>query len=335
RGAAPALHRGTHQLVPPLQGERREARLGRREEGRRGRARPVAPRSGPRALRRGEADAVQGAADLGLRARPGREDRRGQRRDHPRRGPRLLRPPSPVPRPSSPAGVRPVVLALAPPAPGLSRDTSIPCLERLGGSRLIDRLLETMHAVGLPAPLVVSDESAHRALRATLGHSMSVGAVPGGREAALRAVLDRCDEALLLHDAERAVPPPEVVREVWGALREDDDAVVPVVAMTDSVKEVRAEGLRNIDRASLAGLQSPRLMRRGVLESALDDDGRPADAGGFDEIRAALDRGARVRTVHGSHSGFAVLDRLSLWQAQISLGLARDTSHRQGLTRRS
>ncbi|HLQ79558.1 MAG TPA: 2-C-methyl-D-erythritol 4-phosphate cytidylyltransferase [Brachybacterium sp.] len=241
-----------------------------------------------------------------------------------------------MPRPSSPAAVRAVVLALAPPAPGLSRDTSIPCLERLGGSRLIDRLLETMHAVGLPAPLVVSDESAHRALRATLGHSMSVVAVPGGREAALRAVLDRCDEELLLlHDAERALTPPEVVREVWGALREDDDAVVPVVAMTDSVKEVRAEGLRNIDRASLAGLQSPRLMRRGVLESALDDDGRPADAGGFDEIRAALDRGARVRTVHGSHSGFAVLDRLSLWQAQISLGLARDTSHRQGLTRRS
>src|SRR5699024_7192232 len=174
--------------------------------------------------------------------------------------------------------------------------------------RLIDRLLETMHAVGLPAPLVVSDESAHRALRATLGHSMSVVAVPGGREAALRAVLDRCDEELLLlHDAERALTPPEVVREVGGgARREDDAAVVPVVAMTDSVKEVRAGGLRNIDRASLAGLQSPRLMRRGVLESALDDDGRPADAGGFDEIRAALDRGARVRTVHGSHSGFAV-----------------------------
>ena len=53
--------------------------------------------------------------------------------------------------------------------------------------------------------------------------------------------------------------------------------------------------------------------------------------GGFDEVREALARGARVRTVHGSHAGFAVLDRLSLWQAQISLGLARDTSHRHGL----
>src|SRR5699024_2496709 len=232
--------------------------------------------------------------------------------------------------------VRPVVLALAPPAPGLSRDTSIPCLERLGGSRLIDRLLETLHAVGLPAPLVVSDEAAHRALRATLGHSMSVVAVPGGREAALRAALDRSEEELLLlHDAERALTPPEIVRDVLGALREDDDAVVAVVAMTDSVKEVRPDGLRTIGRSSLAGLQSPRLMRRGVLEAALGDDGGPADAGGFDEVRAALGRGARVRTVHGSHSGVAALDRLSLWQAQISQGLARDTSHSRGQARRS
>lgn len=235
-----------------------------------------------------------------------------------------------------PAAVRPVVLALAPPAAGLSRDASIPCLERLGGSRLIDRLLETMHAVGLPAPLVISDEAAHRSLRTTLGRSMPVVAVPGGREAALRAVLDRSEEELLLlHDAERALTPREVIQDVLGALREEDDAVVPVVAMTDSVKEVRSDGLRNIDRSTLAGLQSPRLMRRRMLDSVLSVDGAPADAGGFDEIRVALGHGARVRTVHGSHSGFAVLDRLSLWQAQISLGLARDTSHRRGLARHS
>ncbi|MDN5599773.1 MAG: IspD/TarI family cytidylyltransferase [Brachybacterium sp.] len=236
--------------------------------------------------------------------------------------------------PSLPVAVRPVVLALAPPAPGLSPGASVPCLERLGGSRLIDRLLSTLHGVGLPAPLVITGEAAHRSLRETLGRSLPVIAVAGGRDAALRAALERSEEELLLiHDAERALTPSEVVHGVLVALRQDDDAVVPVISMTDSVKEVRPDGLRNIDRSTLAGLQSPRLLRRRTLESALAAGETPADAGGFDEIRAALEHGARVRTVHGSHAGFAVLDRLSLWQAQISLGLARDTSHRHGLAR--
>src|SRR5699024_3189946 len=100
----------------------------------------------------------------------------------------------------------------------------------------------------------VCDESAHRALREAVGRSLPVLAVPGGREAALRLVLDRTEEELLLlHDAERALTPPEVFRDVLGALHEDDDAVVPVSAMTDSVKEVRPGGLRNIDRSTLAG----------------------------------------------------------------------------------
>ena len=40
-------------------------------------------------------------------------------------------------------------------------------------------------------------------------------------------------------------------------------------------------------------------------------------------VLAALEQGGRVRTVPGSHAGFAVLDRLSLWQAQISLGMVK------------
>ncbi|WP_394215571.1 2-C-methyl-D-erythritol 4-phosphate cytidylyltransferase [Brachybacterium vulturis] len=236
-----------------------------------------------------------------------------------------------------PTGVRPVILALAPPAPGLPRGAATPCLERLGGFRLIDRLLRTLHGSGLPAPLVITGEAAHAALRTTLGRSLPVIRVAGDREAALRAALDRSEEELLLlHDAERALTPSSVVHDVLSALRPDDDAVVPVITMTDSVKEVRPDGLRNIDRSTLAGLQSPRLVRRGLLESViLAGGGSPPDPAGFDEIRAALEHGARVRTVHGSHAGFAVLDRLSLWQAQISLGLARDTSHRHGLARRS
>jgi 2-C-methyl-D-erythritol 4-phosphate cytidylyltransferase len=148
------------------------------------------------------------------------------------------------------------------------------------------------------------------------------------------------EDRLLLHDAERALTPPSVVAEVLAGLADGIDAVVPVVGVTDSVKEVHPEGLRNIDRSTLVALQSPRLLRREVLERCVSAPS-PADApraerpGRFDEVLTALGAGARVATVHGSHSGFAVLDRLSLWQAQISLGLARDTSHRQGFARRA
>ncbi|WP_114856537.1 2-C-methyl-D-erythritol 4-phosphate cytidylyltransferase [Brachybacterium sp. YJGR34] len=246
------------------------------------------------------------------------------------------------------AAVRPIVLALAPPAPGLSRGGLTPSLELLGGSRLIERLLRTHEELDLAPPLVVAGGEAAAGLREVLGPRRQVLAVDGGRREALRAALAQSSadqELLLLHDAERALTPAAAVRRVLSGLEDGVDAVVPVVALTDSVKEVRPDGLRNIDRSTLAGLQSPRLLRRGVLEAALAAPARVAAADGpavegqgddnFDEILAALDGGARVRTVPGSHSGFAVRDRLTLWQAQISLGLARDTSHRHGLARQS
>lgn len=234
--------------------------------------------------------------------------------------------------------VRPVVLALAPAAPGISRDTATPCLELLGGSRLIDRLLGTLHGLGLPAPLVITGREAASQLRGVLDPSLSVLAVDGGRREALRTALAHTrEELVLVHDAERALTPASVVTEALTALDAETDAVVPVIALTDSVKEVRPEGLRNVDRSTLAGMQSPRLLRRAVLEGVLAQEA-PEAAGAaerFDEVLSVLERGGRVRTVPGSHAGFAVLDRLSLWQAQISLGLARDTSHRHGISRRA
>lgn len=259
--------------------------------------------------------------------------------------------------------VRPIVLALAPSAPGLSEGVVAPCLEAVGGARLIERLLDTLAEAGLVSPLVISSQSAAPALRALLGERAGVLPSSGGRRGALALALAETDEdLLLLHDAERALTPVSVVSAVLDAVADEVDAVLPVAALTDSVKAVHAHGLRNIDRSTLAGMQSPRLLRRTLLERALAQPGRggledsPGPGPGseldldrvaargsragspqerYDEILAALDVGARVRTVHGSHSGFAVLDRLSLWQAQISLGLARDTSHRHGLARQA
>ncbi len=242
--------------------------------------------------------------------------------------------------PSAPERIRPAVLALAPHAPGISLEAETPSLETLGGSRLVERLLGTFHALGLPAPVVIARSEAAGRLRSLLDPRITVLAVDGDRREALRTAVDACaDPLLLVHDAERALTPRSVVAEVLAALHGGLDAVVPVVAMTDSVKEVRADGLRNVDRSTLAGLQSPRLIRREALEEVLSPPPAPAPRAHpderFDEVRALLEAGARVGTVQGSHAGFAVVDRLTLWQAQISLGLARDTSHRRGLARRA
>ena len=222
------------------------------------------------------------------------------------------------------------MLALAP-AASEGRPGDVPALAELGGTCLGGRLLATLSEVGLPAPLVMTTEAAVPRMRRALGRGAEVRASQGGRAQAIIAALAELDgTSVLILDAERALTPASVIFQVLAAAGDDVDAVVPVIPMTDSVKLVTHDGLRNVDRSTLAGLQSPRLLRRTVLEnavrSAVDDD--------QDEFLAVLARGARVRTVPGSHAGFAVVDRLGLWQAQIALGLARDTSHRHGLSRR-
>ncbi len=230
---------------------------------------------------------------------------------------------------------QPVVPVLAP-ARGQGRRPSV--LDRLGDSTLLERLLVALREAGLPRPLILTTTDHASAFRAAVGSAGEVIVCPTpNRAAALASALEHSPASLfLIHDADRALTPVSVMREVLTALTDDVDAVVPTVDVTDSVKEVQPQGLRNVDRSTLTTLQCPRLLRRDALQRALEQLGADSSADPLRpicEISAALDAGARVRTVHGSHSGFAVNDRLSLWQAQIALGIERDTSHRHGLGR--
>lgn len=221
-------------------------------------------------------------------------------------------------------------------------------LEHLGERTLLAHLLETLHQVGLDQPLLlVPAQKADQVSDIDLPPHRVIP-VPGtdpDRREALRCALAELDiagpgQTVMIHDAERALVPADTIQAV---LEADDpssvDGVVPVIDMTDSVKAVRSEGLVNIDRSTLATVQCPRLLRCSVLEDVLSQSapvqaGRGAGHGMFDEVQAGLARGARLRTVPGTHRGFAIADRLSLWQAQIALGIARDTTHRHGLSRR-
>ena len=89
--------------------------------------------------------------------------------------------------------------------------------------------------------------------------------VPGGatRQASVAAGLDAANAAdyVLIHDAARALTPPELIRQIVAALDAGHPAVVPALPVVDTIKRVghaHADGtepvLETIDRAPLRAM---------------------------------------------------------------------------------
>jgi 2-C-methyl-D-erythritol 4-phosphate cytidylyltransferase len=112
-------------------------------------------------------------------------------------------------------------------------------------------------------------------VRRLLAPVASVAVVPGGAErqhsvaAALAAVPDDV-EIVLVHDAARALAPADMVEAVAAAVRGGRPAVIPVLPVVDTVKEVGPDGLvlGTVDRSALRMVQTPQGFRRAVLAAA-------------------------------------------------------------------
>lgn len=144
--------------------------------------------------------------------------------------------------------------------------------------------------------------------------------VAGGmtRTASVRRALDALPDdvdVVLVHDAARALAPAALVTRVADAVAAGADAVVPVVAVADTVKEVDDGGrvVRTLDRSVLRAVQTPQGFRRDVLvrahESAGDIDVSD-DAGLVERI------GVQVTTVPGSGEAMKVTTRSDLLVAE-------------------
>lgn len=141
-------------------------------------------------------------------------------------------------------------------------------------------------------------------------HAVRVDAVPGGAERSdsvrcgLRA-LDRACDLVLVHDAARCLAPVDLNSRVLAALDAGADAVIPAVAVVDTIKivePVEADDASEVgaalvasservvstpQRSSLRAVQTPQGFRRSTLvaahESGLDatdDAGLIERAGG-------------------------------------------------------
>ena len=83
------------------------------------------------------------------------------------------------------------------------------------------------------------------------------------------AVMPDGIDIVLVHDAARAFTPVEQFLDVIAAVEAGADAVIPGLAVVDTIKEVDASGsvLRTVPRDSLRGVQTPQGFRRETLDA--------------------------------------------------------------------
>jgi 2-C-methyl-D-erythritol 4-phosphate cytidylyltransferase len=138
--------------------------------------------------------------------------------------------------------------------------------------------------------------------------------VAGGatRSASVRAGLAAVPDVathVLVHDAARPVPVTEVWQRVLFALADGAEAVVPVVAVTDTLRE-RDGG--TVDRSRFMAVQTPQGFRVDVLRRAHDQE---TDA--TDDASLAEAAGAKVSTVDGDPRNLKITEPWHLAIAEL------------------
>lgn len=133
-------------------------------------------------------------------------------------------------------------------------------------------------------------------------------------------------DIIIVHDAARALTPPEMIRRVVAAALDGAPAVVPGLPVTDTVKTVDSDGVvtGTPPRAQLRAIQTPQAFSGALLAAA--HVGGAADA--TDDATLVERLGAVVRVVPGDPLAFKITTPLDLVLAQslVDRGLWETTS---------
>ncbi|HEX5541086.1 MAG TPA: 2-C-methyl-D-erythritol 4-phosphate cytidylyltransferase [Micromonospora sp.] len=149
-------------------------------------------------------------------------------------------------------------------------------LRRLAGEPLLVHAVRRVAAASSLHTIVVAAPAADvPAVRDLLAPVAPVVVVAGGatRQESVAAALHALPagpEIILVHDAARALTPTALIETVAAAVRSGRDAVIPVLSLVDTVKEVSPDGevLGTVDRSALRAVQTPQGFRRAVLAAA-------------------------------------------------------------------
>ncbi|WP_445164325.1 2-C-methyl-D-erythritol 4-phosphate cytidylyltransferase [Mycobacterium sp. Dal123C01] len=151
-----------------------------------------------------------------------------------------------------------------------------------------------------------------------LGNQATVVAGGAGRTDSVGLALSALPgdpEFVLVHDAARALTPPELIVRVVDALRAGHAAVVPALPLHDTIKAVDANGvvLGTPDRAGLRAVQTPQGFATDLLLRAYQ---RATGAGFTDDASLVEHVGGQVQVVDGDPLAFKITTQLDLLLAQ-------------------
>ena len=168
-----------------------------------------------------------------------------------------------------------------------------------------------------------------RAALSDFQFAADVDVVTGGatRQESVRLALSTLPAdvtSVLVHDAARPLVPVDVVDRVLAALRTGAAAVVPVLPVYDTIKEVDEDVVtRTLDRAILRAVQTPQGFRRNVIEEA---HAKAAIDGGVvatDDAGLVERLGVPVISVAGSPESFKVTTPTDLLLAEALIAKQR------------
>jgi len=161
--------------------------------------------------------------------------------------------------------------------------TAPKALVYLGGRPLVAHAIERVCQTGAVRQIVVTAPTGYTgaiedAAREAIWAGVNLRVVEGAREsrqasvAAGLAALGEADDIVLVHDAARPMTPPEMISRLIAAVRAGQDAVVPVLAVHDTIRAVDpaspGRALGTVDRDRLRAVQTPQAFRGEVLRRA-------------------------------------------------------------------
>jgi len=192
---------------------------------------------------------------------------------------------------------------------------------QLDGHTLVERAVQglldsgAVDAVVVAVPADLTDEA-----KLILGDKATIVAGGAGRTESVSLALSALSAAtqpefVLVHDAARALTPPELIARVVDALRAGHRAVVPALPLSDTIKAVDADGvvLGTPERAGLRAVQTPQGFATELLLRAYQ---RAGTADFTDDASLVEHLGGQVQVVDGDPLAFKITTQLDLLLAQ-------------------